>query len=210
MSIMHVANLGFEGLEWRPNLVASRSAYAVHLIENVGGGVVDIIHHIAADTYTGWFSIHIGQVDRLTFFGDPNTLIQGSFIDCRDGSPTLHRRVDISFNADPNRHLFIDRGIGHILYHKTNITVRVEVLWYMSLCNPDYDFANDSINFRGDELPDRLPIVKVNDLPLPDDALQYVLTKQQQAVLSGGATPPATRVALQGTMRTISGKPARD
>jgi hypothetical protein len=170
-----------EGLEWRDNFVALQDDHMTYVIESPGGGATDILFYTDDDP-EGWYGLHVGQVDRLTFLGNPTNVIYGSFIDCRSGSPTLHHRVDIRFHPDPTRQLFIDRGIAHHFAGMKNITVRVENLWFMSESNPDYDLSNDVITFRGDMDPKDFPVVTVNDLPVPEAVLKYVVKQQQGAI----------------------------
>ncbi|WP_266171127.1 hypothetical protein [Dyella subtropica] len=152
-------------------------------------------------------SLHVGQVDRLTFFGPADTLIRAFFVDCRRGSPTLHQRVDLTLHPDPRFHLVIERGIGHLLYNKSSVTVRNETLWYAALDNPDYDLSNDSMNFRVDDDPANWPVVDVNDLPLPDAVLQYVLSTQQRALIEQGEfSERAARVMLGGARSVVSAR----
>jgi len=159
-------SLGIEGLEWQPNLIASHTESSIYHIKS-DGGVSDLLFHKTDET-SDWFDLHVGQIDRLTFFGALDKTIFASFIDCRKDSPTQHRRLDISFNPDPMFNLHIDRGIAYKISNKKHITIRVENIWYMSEKTPDYDFTNDNIVFRGDEAPKTFPTVRVNELPMPD------------------------------------------
>lgn len=198
------APLGIEGLNWCSNLIASQTDSSIHLIENIGSGVTEITHYYNADEYSGWFAVHLGQIDKLTFFGDPSKNIRGAFIDCRKNSPTLHKRVDISFTPDPTKHIYIDRGIGHLFYHKTGVTIRVETLLYVSENNPDFNFVNDSINFRGDELIANLPVFQINELPLPSEVSEYILVQQQKSIIEGGFKQIASDIRLQGQTKRIT------
>ena len=195
--------LGFKGLEWRPNLIAADTEATIHLIENVGGGATDMLFHVA-DNEIDWFDLHVGQDDRLTFFGPPDRLLYASFIDCREGSETLHRRIDTAFRPDPRHHLHIERGIAYKIENKRHIAVRVENLWFVSADNPAYNLANDTINFRGDEAPDKLPVVQVNELPLPMDAMEYVLSQQQDALSKGALRDLAATASLGGKTQSIA------
>ena len=123
------------GLEWRSNFVMQSGPRSYYVIENKGGGVTDIVyypHEVKAE----WYGLHIGQVDRLTFFGNQKTSIHGMFIDCRKESETLHKKIEMDFNPDPTKHLYIDRGIAHAISGLENVTVRVESIWFISDNNP--------------------------------------------------------------------------
>ncbi len=177
---------------------------SIYLIENVGGGVVDMLFFVDEQPVNTWFDLHVGQDDRLTFFGDPQKTIYASFIDCRKESPTLHRRIDISFNPDPTKHLHIERGIAYRTYNKKHVTVRVENLWYISDTNPNYDLSNDNISFRGDDDPKHFPAVEVNTHPAPAEVLQFVLSQQQKALLAGKARPISSRAVLNSDMKRVT------
>jgi len=191
-----------EGLDWRPNLVVNSGPRSFYVIENPGGGVTDIVFYPKV-LKAAWYGVHIGQVDRLTFFGSAETKIKGYFLDCRKGSKTLHQKEEMDFIPDPRKHLFIDRGIGHVFSGLVNVTVRVESIWYMSDNNPDYDLANDTLTFRVDEDPSKYPVVEVNDLPVPDEVLQYVLSQQQAAFASGQKKGFKTRTSIDGQVKYV-------
>jgi hypothetical protein len=194
-------NLGLAGLEWRPNLVAHHSRSTIYVIESVGGGVCDTLF-FTSDEPTDWFDLHVGQIDRLTFFGPPDKLLYGSFVDCREGSKTLHKRVDITFAPDPTRHLFIERGIGYRIANRKYVTVRMENLWFADADNPHYDMFNDDIVFF-DDVPDKLPVVKVNDNPVPAEAMQYVLARQQAELGQGAFRTVSSRIYVGGEEKRI-------
>jgi dTDP-4-dehydrorhamnose 3,5-epimerase len=192
------------GLEWRSNYVIQSGPRSYYVIENEGGGVTDVIYY-PKEVKSEWYGLHIGQVDRLTFFGSPNTKIHGYFIDCRKKSEKAdHKKYEMDFNPDPTRHLFIERGIAHTFDGLENVTVRVESIWYMSQDNPDYELANDTLVFRIDEEESKYPSVTINELPIPDEVLQYVLNRQQNGVKEGTITNKLiTRTSLNGEQKRI-------
>jgi len=79
----------------------------------------------------------------------------------------------------------------------------VENTWFMANNNPDYDIANDSINFRGDDSPNDFPVVAVNDLPLPPEVQQYVIASQQRAIEAGTYNNFTNRVVIAGQSRKV-------
>ncbi len=194
-----------EGLEWRENLVAQApkndSGSHYYIIANTSSGISDVLFY-PQDAQPVWFGLHVGQDDLLTFFGDPNIRILGQFVDCREGSRTLHRRVTLAFSPDPTRHLFIQRGIAHTFTGMANVTVRTESVYHMPEegASPDrssyYELSSDSTMFRGDDDPSTFPIVRPNPLPLPDAALSFILHRQQEVVRKRKELVPFSNVTV--------------
>ena len=109
---MEHQNLGIEGLCWEP----------MPFIENgVDSGVVpftttDLVHlvyHGDKPFAHGRYGLHRGLEDHLTFLGPTSTQAQGFFVDCRRGSPTLHRRMTINFTPSSRQTLIIPCGVAH-------------------------------------------------------------------------------------------------
>ncbi|WP_266171130.1 hypothetical protein [Dyella subtropica] len=170
-----------DGLRWEAN--ASAMLGAADLVgASPGPQVAEIVTHEAGFT-NHHYGIHIGQIDRLTFFGQAGQRIHGSFIDCRIGSPTLHRKVSLVFEPSPLRKLVIDRGIAHTFSHIEHVVTRDEPLWLLTEHNPAYSFGNDLLNFPLDVSGEAIPIVPVNHLPIPDCCYKYVLERQHQTYL---------------------------
>ncbi|MFC6082123.1 hypothetical protein [Sphaerisporangium aureirubrum] len=51
--------------------------------------------------------------DRLTFVGPADQRAVIRFIDCREGSPTLHREITHEFRPSPLRYLVVPAGVAH-------------------------------------------------------------------------------------------------
>jgi len=96
-----------------------------------------------------------------------------------------------------------DRGVAHNFVGVKNVTIRVENIWYMSEENLDYELANDSINFRADEDPNNFPTVRINDLPVPEEAFRYILAEQQRAIRDDRFGSFSTRGVLGGEQRRV-------
>lgn len=168
------------GLHWEENTYENDKYSIFYKVSSSEGpGVSDIVTHEKGFTYHH-YGIHIGQIDRLTFFGNSNQVITGHFIDCRRGSPTLHHKVELNFLPTPTRKLIIDRGIAHTFVNIESVVTRDEPIWLLTEHNPAYNLGNDVLNFSYDASPEDFPTVEVNTLPIPDVCYDYVLANQHQ------------------------------
>ena len=198
------ASLGFDGLVWRPNLWTHAGRGTVQVIESDACGVVEFLYHRRGDAPPAWLSLHQAQDDLLTFLGAPAQTVRAVFVDCRHGSRTLHQRIDHAFRPDPTRHLNIPRGIGHAVYAKSGITVRVETRLYVSPTMSVAALQNDSANFRPDDPPHSWPVVTPADLPLPREASALILSQQQAALAAGTLPRLAAPMRVAGEERLVS------
>ncbi|KPC98090.1 hypothetical protein LR69_03713 [Geobacillus sp. BCO2] len=166
------------GLYWGKNYYVQTGQESFTLVANPGPLISDMIY-FSIDS-TDHFTIQVGQIDRFTFFGDPEQEITGLFVDCRKGSPTLHKKVELKFKPDPRKHLYIERGIAKMFTNMKNITVRSEPIWFSTNVNTEYNIGNDRLIVPRDTELENFPIVQINELPLPNRALQVILEREQQ------------------------------
>jgi dTDP-4-dehydrorhamnose 3,5-epimerase-like enzyme len=104
------------GAGWQRNLVLTSSASAeAGVIVMSEPGVRQVVDHGIHSYEHGAYGIHISLEDRLTFLGDGNRVARASLVDCREGSPTLHARIDFEFRPSPFRQLIIPPGVAHAL-----------------------------------------------------------------------------------------------
>lgn len=106
----------------------SPSGYS-KLASSVGPLVSDYVTHQANFHYDS-YGIHIGQDDRLTFFGGNGKAIIGYFIDCRRNSSTFGLRCVLKYRASPKRRLVIPRGVAHSFDNLAKVVTRDEPVWY--------------------------------------------------------------------------------
>jgi dTDP-4-dehydrorhamnose 3,5-epimerase-like enzyme len=190
------AELGIEGLRFAENSAVALDVdpgwFDLKVRSSPGPLVSDFVTHGPEFAYST-SGIHIGQDDRLTFFGDPDRIIDGYFTDCRAGSPTLHKHVHARFHASAFRRLIIERGIAHTFDGLAGIVTRDEPVWYSSENNPHWNVNNDLVSvLRDAEAP---PVVEVNQHRLPDSLHEY-MTRLSQAVL-GEPRAYSTRFLLR-------------
>ncbi|HEV7289753.1 hypothetical protein [Sphingomonas sp.] len=188
--------LGIAGLHFAANRVTPLTEHPDWFDLKIGSSpgplVSDFVTH-GPDFAYSTSGIHIGQDDRLTFFGEPDRIIDGYFIDCRAGSPTLHKRIHARFHASPARRLVIERGIAHTFEGLAGIVTRDEPLWYSAENNPHWNVNNDLVSVLRDAAEP--PVVEVNPHRLPDSLHQY-MTRLSQAVL-GEPKAYSTRFKLR-------------
>lgn len=171
----------FAGLEFQANtFFQSRSGNISKLASSRGPLVSDFVTHQSDFKYDA-YGIHVGQDDRLTFFG-PRQEIIGYFIDCRDNSPTFGERIVARYNASMERRLVIPRGVAHSFDNLQGIVTRDEPVWYSDFHNPDWDINNDLISLKREISFSGLPRVRPNNYLLPDEA-HHLFSRIQQELL---------------------------
>lgn len=175
-------DLEFEisGLCFAPNQISQPSYCEGWFTEKVGSSpgplISDFVTHGPEFEYST-LGIHVGQTDRLTFFGSSIRTILGHFVDCREGSDTLHNRLSISFSASARRKLIIPRGVAHTFDGLAGIVTRDEPEWFSSEQNPHWNVTNDLVSILRTETS--FPVVTINELPLSDELHLYVARLQQ-------------------------------
>ena len=193
---IHEAALGIDGLRFEANSARSLTPLAnwfdLKVNSSPGPLVSDFVTHGPEFEYST-LGIHVGQDDRLTFFGAPDRWIEGVFVDCRAGSPSLHRQVRWRFAPSPFRRLIIPRGVAHTFDGLAGITTRDEPVWYAAEDNPHWNVNNDLISVLRAET--EFPQVQVNAHRLPEE-LHVYMTQLSQAVLDE-PKPYSTRFKLR-------------
>jgi dTDP-4-dehydrorhamnose 3,5-epimerase-like enzyme len=107
---------GIHGAGWQRNLVLTSQASAGSgVIVMSEPGVRQIVDHGIHAYEHGAYGIHISLEDRLTFLGDGARVARATLVDCREGSPTLHAKIDVEFRPSPLRQLIIPPGVAHAL-----------------------------------------------------------------------------------------------
>ncbi|ADI28003.1 dTDP-4-dehydrorhamnose 3,5-epimerase family protein [Geobacillus sp. C56-T3] len=178
METMVLEKTFINGVFWVKNYYVQTGQESFTLVANPGPLISDMIYFVVDST--NHFTIQVGQIDRFTFFGDPEQEIMGLFVDCRKGSPTLHKKVELKFKPDPRKHLYIERGIAKMFTNMKNITIRSEPIWFSTNVNIEYNIGNDSLIVPMDTELGDFPVVQINELPLPNRVLKVILEREQQ------------------------------
>lgn len=204
MSVKFIDETTLEGLYWKKNFYVGTGVKSFTLVSNEGPIVADILF-FEDDSYYKDFSLQIGQVDRYTFFGKETDVIKGEFVDCREDSPTLHQKYLMEFSPDPRKHLVIERGIAKKFTGFSNITIRSEPILYATSKDNGYKLGNDRIVIPWDS--SEFPVVCTNKLPLPKEALQFLLKKEQEVINKTDKHPYSFDTFVNGELKTINVKP---
>jgi dTDP-4-dehydrorhamnose 3,5-epimerase-like enzyme len=109
---------GIHGAGWQRNLVMTSSTSTdteSGVLVMSEPGVRQVVDHGIHPYEHGAYGIHISLEDRLTFLGDRDRVARATLVDCREGSPTLHARIDVEFRPSPSRQLIIPPGVAHAL-----------------------------------------------------------------------------------------------
>jgi len=107
---------GIHGAGWQRNLVlTSRTSTESGVLVMSDPGVRQVVDHGIHPYEHGAYGIHISLEDRLTFLGDRDRVARAILVDCREGSPTLHARIEVEFRPSPFRQLIIPPGVAHAL-----------------------------------------------------------------------------------------------
>jgi dTDP-4-dehydrorhamnose 3,5-epimerase-like enzyme len=183
-STEHQTDLAIDGLRFEKNAIAvldqGHSWFSHKVISSPGPLVSDFVTH-GPDFHYSTYGIHIGQVDRLTFFGHHDRNIIGHFIDCRSESPTRHVQLSYSFAPRLYRRLVIPRGVAHTFDGLAGIVTRDEPIWYASEDNPHWNVHNDLISILR-STTDNFPTVDVCKYRFSDDMHNF-MTRLSQSVL---------------------------
>ena len=180
-----ISGLGFE----RNHLLhrtTPDSSLETHVYSNPGSVVGHFITH--SSTFSYWtFGVHVGQLDRLTFYSPKRKRIVGYFIDCRKGSSTWKRRLALGFAPSVRRKLIIPCGVAHTFKGVDGVVTRNDLALFSGPSSSDsWNVVDDNIVFpwnrRGVE---RAPEVDANswEIPLNVSTLFY---QMQQEILAKG------------------------
>lgn len=190
------------GLGWEAHLVlySGETSGFVPLLDTSALYVVDHGEH---NCYThDAFGIHLGQQDRLTFLGPADHTATATFVDCRAGSPTLHRTVSQRFTPDARRCLVIPNGVAH----------RFEHLERVYTVNRPFSFLSDTVAYQpGTDVIDwpiewdGFPVLEVNTIP----ASRAFYEEQARAQRELTKAPPMHATPLVLMAKDSEGRPVR-
>lgn len=108
-----VESTAFDGLCWEANARFKTGPRNRILLPSDDGLFTTIVWHgdDSAQAEYPHYALHFAGDDRLTFMD--GTSIVGEFVDCRNGSTTLHKHIRLTWNGDPDRRLCVPAGIAH-------------------------------------------------------------------------------------------------
>lgn len=103
---------GIAGLGWRRHFIVmgdDETGYSALL----DPAPIQVIDHGTAPYTHDAYGIHLQSEDRLTFVGNAACGMRAHFIDCREGSATLHKECSIRFAPSALKYLTIPPGVAH-------------------------------------------------------------------------------------------------
>nr|WP_202481502.1 hypothetical protein [Streptomyces sp. SID5594] len=111
------------------NVIEGDGANGVACITRIttGPGVTDYVTHEQECTYST-FGIHVGQGDRLAFFGEGQN-ISVHLSDCRNDVGRPGAEITIGLAVSPYRVLTIPKGVAHTLDGLGGVVTRDEPVW---------------------------------------------------------------------------------
>lgn len=160
-------DLGIEGLHWE-TMASVGNGNESRVVPMPTTDLVHIVFHGDTAFAHGRYGLHRGLEDHLTFLGSSRQRARGFFVDCREDSPTLHRKVSIEFTPDAARTLVIPCGVGHGFEGLEGVYTLNAFRAYlpppqvlMTDRNP-WATGTDILNFAYDTPDAELPVVEVN------------------------------------------------
>jgi dTDP-4-dehydrorhamnose 3,5-epimerase-like enzyme len=173
-----------DGLDFCANVLQANVLVPsmTNVLSNTGDVVGHFVTHSHNFAYTN-FGIHVGQVDRLTFYAQRQRSIEGYFIDCRRESPTSGVHLHIKFSSGVKRKLIIPCGVAHTFSNLEEVVTRNDLSLYAGKANATWNVLNDNIVF--DWTPDGIrsaPRVDVNLVPIPLEVNRIFYRLQQSAL----------------------------
>lgn len=172
------------------------------LASSPGPLISDYVTHERGFAY-GTYGIHVGQEDRLTFFGDVEGKITGYFVDCRADSPARRTKVLIEFSPSLARRLIVPQGVAHTFDGLEFVVTRDEPIWYMDEGNPDYNIDNDLVSVPREAPLEDFPLVRVNQRRLSDEGHRLFSRFQQRVLNSPVGYSQREKVTVAGESRYI-------
>lgn len=178
-----VSESSIEGLRFEENhcesIADGQGWFHLKTGSSPGPLVSDFVTHEADFSYST-YGIHVGQDDRLTFFGPEDQLITGYFVDCRIGSRTSGQACQFAFYPSPRRRLVIPRGVAHTFDGLAHILTRDEPVWHSDVGNEAWNIDNDLISVSRDTEFSKFPRVQPNRHRLPDAAHHFMSCLSQE------------------------------
>ena len=105
-----------DGAGWRRNIAMTRAAESDSgVVMFTAPGMLNVVDHGLSYYRHGAYGIHTCSEDRLTFLGDHRRTARLTMVDCRQGSPTLHAKLEIELHPSPDWQLIIPAGVAHAL-----------------------------------------------------------------------------------------------
>ncbi|WP_162159614.1 dTDP-4-dehydrorhamnose 3,5-epimerase family protein [Cystobacter fuscus] len=152
---------GIEGVGWQRHLTVLTGDES-GIVPLAGPAALYVVDHGEKNFTHDSFGIHLGQEDRLTFVGPKDQLVTLHLLDCRSGSKTLHKAVDITFLPDPRRFLLIPPGVAHAFRRLENVFTINRPRNFLK-ADGSYRPGSDVIDWPVERTP--YPVLEANTIP---------------------------------------------
>ncbi|WP_428241169.1 dTDP-4-dehydrorhamnose 3,5-epimerase family protein [Gynuella sp.] len=167
-------DLGIQGLKIK-RLKSVKTGEESKIVSIVGGCPYYVVSHHGDSYNFDSYGMHKGQEDHLTFLGD-NKIIKAFFVDCREGSETLHKKIQIDIPASPDHELIIPPGVAHAFNGLEGVYTFNRPVIYLNQHEhyvPAHDTHEWSIHEKNP------PVIKPNIIPADHDF--YIALAQRQS-----------------------------
>lgn len=175
------------GLHWKENWRVANGGPS-YVVPFPRTRPTTIVYHGNEPFSYGHYGIHLGQQDRLTFLGRPDQIITARFLDCRKGSPTARKQLEVKFSPSSRWELNIPPGVGHTFSGLENIVTLNNYDLFLPepedwlSGNTDWDIDTDILNVAEDFDPANLKLFRENAQPASDVFYRIVADKQKAGI----------------------------
>lgn len=143
-------SVAIDGVHFEPNRVnpiVGDEHYRIAVVRPSSFGEVGHFVTHASNFKYDTFGIHLGQMDRLTFFSRRSRQLKAFFVDCRPNSPSFGRRLSIKFSAALRRRLVIPCGVAHSFENLESVVTKNDLSLFVADESSGWSIANDDIVF---------------------------------------------------------------
>ena len=181
---------GIFGLGWQRHLClwSGENSGFIPFLEESAFYIVD--HGVNPYNHDA-FGIHLGQEDRLTFVSSDIQKVFVELVDCREDSPTFHKKISFEFNPTPLRFLVIPNGVAH-RFERLEKVYTINRPRIFSDDEMNYDSGNDVIDW--DIQNEHYPSFKVSKKPASKSF--YELQSQSQKEFLSSPLNHSTPIVL--------------
>ncbi len=182
-----------DGLGWRRHYIVmgdDATGYSALL----DPAPIQVIDHGSEKYSHDAYGIHLESEDRLTFLGATKSLIKGNFIDCREGSETFRREVEICFSPSALKYLVVPPGVAHAFEGLENVFT----INRPRRCAGDLEKmepGNDIIDWPLHSRPAPSFFVEQNEAPL--EYYKSLVMRQKRYLKEGSLTSSAFTVLVE-------------
>lgn len=169
------------GLRWEANPHFKTGKQSRIVVTSENGMFTTIVWHgeDPSDAEYPHFALHLAGDDRLTFINGKQ--IRGEFVDCRQGSDTLHKHIVLEWDGNPERRLVVPAGVAHWFRNLAGVVTRNEpILRWDSDPDPLFLKGIDVFNIHPTQEANKFPVVRPHRYVLPTE-FHEAFAKRQRA-----------------------------